>query len=173
MMILTIIKAIAHAVMSPAFQSLYPKWTLFENQHKLDNSFLLENVTIYYNATGCVPVKLYLAPGSYGLEVVGAAGGDTTHSHGGYGGRSYGELTISEPTYIFVNTGQKGENTRTLSGNACNGGGSAIGDPTYDHGAGGGSTDIRIGDNDLLHRVIVAGGGGGAGHEVWRLMAEV
>lgn len=113
----------------------------------------------------CAATALLLGPGSYGLEVVGAAGGDSA-ARGGLGGRSYGVLTLMETTEVFVHVGEKGltaSEPSTLTRKACNGGGSGnrwTGSPV---GSGGGSTDIRIGKDDVLYRVIVAGGGGGAG----------
>ena len=59
-------------------------------------------------------------------------------------------------TYICV--GEKGEYTEENT--SFGGGGQGEFDSTYDSGQGGGASDIRINENSLYTRVIVAGGGG-------------
>lgn len=90
------------------------------------------------------------------FEVYGAAGG-----RGGAGGVVTGTLTqIPETLYVYV--GGAGSMGNGVQG-GYNGGGAAGGDSDTE-GAGGGASDIRIG-NSLESRIIVAGGGGGGGGE--------
>lgn len=95
-------------------------------------------------------------------------------SSGGYGGYSTGILKLNEPTtlYLYVG-GVGGHSNSTTKGTAVpggwNGGGSSY--VRYYHsyyssgGGGGGATDIRVGQDNLYARVIVAGGGGGSAGE--------
>lgn len=100
-------------------------------------------------------VTLY--PGLYKLEVWGAEGGyRSSASYAGKGGYSVGTLSLTETTQVFVRAGGSGNTGGTSGG--FNGGGRRS---TYN--GGGGASDIRIGVDDLDHRVIVAGGGGSDG----------
>lgn len=106
--------------------------------------------------TGSVK-SLMLAPGRYKFEAWGAEGGYRSGAnYAGKGGYSAGTLSLSETTQVFVRAGGSG-NTGGAAG-GFNGGGkrSAL-------NGGGGASDIRIGVDDLNHRVIVAGGGGSDG----------
>ena len=118
--------------------------------------------------TGNVQAGTFPA-GTYKLEVWGAQGGNYSSSYGGAGGYSVGTLTITEDTdfYIYVG-GQPATNITigTAFSGGYNGGGAGYnrtynGTGTYGQGGGGG-TDIRIGQDSLYARVIVAGGGGGS-----------
>ena len=119
---------------------------------------------------------IYLPKGEYFLQVWGAEGGyDTRYTkpeEGGKGGYSYGYLNLSSDEQIFVYVGGAGYHTdsderkyRALVG-GFNGGGNVDDMSTYDdynsnhYGGGGGGTDIRINEDSLFSRVIVAGGGG-------------
>lgn len=109
-----------------------------------------------FDYTGA-PVSQVLPPGRFKLEVWGAQGGyRSSSSYGGLGGFSTGELTLSEETTVIVRVGGSGNTGGTAGG--FNGGGSRS---TYN--GGGGASDIRIGTDELLARVIVAGGGGSDG----------
>lgn len=101
--------------------------------------------------------------GYYLLEVWGAQGGsyNSEYAQGGMGGYSKGYIYLNAGDTLFVHTGGAGNygtSLNSLTGGGSNGGGNA----GYRGGAGGGATDIRIGADTLLNRVIVAGGGGGA-----------
>lgn len=101
--------------------------------------------------------------GYYLLEVWGAQGGsyNNEYAQGGMGGYSKGYIYLNAGDTLFVHTGGAGSygtSLNSLTGGGSNGGGNA----GYRGGAGGGATDIRIGADTLLNRVIVAGGGGGA-----------
>ena len=123
------------------------------------------NVQKRIEFSSCKTNKFILKAGVYDFEVVGASGGNTSLSIGGFGGRSFGILKINESIPIFVHIGEKGTTAResnSITEESCNGGGLAR-NTDCDAGSGGGSTDIRIGQDDVIYRVIVAGGGGGAG----------
>lgn len=109
-----------------------------------------------------------LSRGLYKLEVWGAEGGETSEYSvkPGRGGYSCGTLKLIKETMLYVYVGGKGNG----SSGGWNGGGSA-----QSPGAGGGgSTDISLygevgsqnwnNKNHLYSRIIVAGAGGGAGH---------
>lgn len=119
-------------------------------------------------------IQLILPKGKYMIECYGASGGNTGYSttniaaynhSNGKGGYSHGTVTLSGKTKVYLYVGGKGEdgnatNTETSKG-GFNGGGNG---GSYYAGAGGGATDVRIGTDDLSHRLIIAGGGGGAAY---------
>ena len=109
-----------------------------------------------------------LPKGIYKLEVWGAQGGSFNTTYvGGKGGYSYGTLTLKDKeTMLYCYAGGKGTDGTTSGtfAGGFNGGGTAYtSSATYDMSAGGGGSDIRIASTSLYARVIVAGGGGGAG----------
>lgn len=114
---------------------------------------------IEYELTESGVTELTLNAGVYKLEVWGAQGGyQNDSSKGGKGGYSYGTLTLTEPTKIYVYVGGSGNSGGSAGG--FNGGGKR---DTYP--GGGGASDVRIGTDSLYSRVIVAGGGGSEGDE--------
>ena len=121
-----------------------------------------------FSATGAVQ-NVTLNPGTYKLEVWGAQGGSYSDTYaGGKGGYSYGTLTLTDETNLFVYVGKQGTGTGTsttglVSGGFNGGGNGYSSSTTYLSSAGGGASDIRIREDSLYSRVIVAGGGGGAG----------
>lgn len=111
------------------------------------------------------------------MECWGAQGGNrsqdsasATVTGSGLGGYSIGILTLTQLTtcYIYVG-GQGGMSSST--GNVkveggFNGGGFASHESTGEPGnGGGGATDVRIAQDSLYARIIVAGGGGGSGED--------
>lgn len=101
--------------------------------------------------------NIELPPGKYKLEVWGAQGGYRSSSaYGGLGGYSVGALDLTEPATVYLYSGGAGNTGKTSGG--FNGGGTRS---TYN--GGGGGSDIRIGQDSLYARVIVAGGGGSDG----------
>ncbi len=122
-----------------------------------------------YKYTGGVQ-SVTLPVGTYRLEVWGAEGGTAINNHGGYGGYSVGTLTLTdESTVLYIQVGgypaSVGDDRVVVPG-GYNGGGNGYNryyndTATYGQGGGGG-TDIRIGQDSLYARVIVAGGGGGS-----------
>ena len=147
------------------------------NSNEIISQALTTNYIIYcFNSTGNVQSAEF-APGDYKLEVWGAQGGATYYCdknvQGGNGGYSVGTIHLKKSTRLYINVGGQGGKSITegQSGGGYNGGGAG-----YYHnnsgnvnnayvGGGGGSTDIRINENSLYSRVIVAGGGGAAGYE--------
>ena len=91
--------------------------------------------------------------GTYKLEVWGAEGGyRSSAAYGGNGGYSSGDIFLENTDKLIVYVGSSG------NANGFNGGGaSAL------SRKGGGATDIRVNDDSLYSRVIVAGGGGADG----------
>ena len=129
-----------------------------------------------FDYTGAVQ-SITLPKGIYTLECWGAQGGNrsqdsasATVTGSGLGGYSIGTLTLTQLTtcYIYVG-GQGGMSSST--GNVkveggFNGGGFASHESTGEPGnGGGGATDVRIAQDSLYARVIVAGGGGGSGED--------
>ena len=129
-----------------------------------------------FDYTGTVQ-SITLPKGTYKLECWGAQGGNrsqdsasATVTGSGLGGYSIGTLTLTQLTtcYIYVG-GQGGMSSST--GNVkveggFNGGGFASHESTGEPGnGGGGATDVRIAQDSLYARVIVAGGGGGSGED--------
>lgn len=93
---------------------------------------------------------------------------------GGTGGYSTGIISLSAPTVIYLYTGGQGnyssnsEKGKVVSGGFNGGGSSRIRWNTSAYtsgGGGGGASDVRIGQDSLYARVIVAGGGGGGAGE--------
>lgn len=124
-----------------------------------------------FDYTGAVQ-SITLPKGTYKLECWGAQGGNCYWSNverpGSLGGYSSGILKITSKTNLFCYVGGAGERRTIVSmgGGGFNGGGHAY-SYAYSNpsGAGGGGSDIRIGTDSLYSRVIVAGGGGGAGYD--------
>lgn len=122
-----------------------------------------------FDYTGSVQTAT-LTPGRYKLECWGAEGGNGTDSPNtnGKGGYSVGVLTLSQTLNIFIYAGGAGIATPSASGWTITNGGFNGGGWTRSYnksvGSGGGGSDIRIGQDSLYSRVIVAGGGGGSGN---------
>lgn len=109
--------------------------------------------------------SITLPKGTYKLECWGAQGGSySTSYYGGKGGYSVGTLNLSSDKIIYLyssgagNANTSSTNTTTYLEGGFNGGGKGI------RASGGGASDIRIGQNSLYARVIVAGGGGGCAY---------
>jgi hypothetical protein len=107
------------------------------------------------------------------LEVWGANGGGSSSSSygtylGGIGGYSVAEMNVSEGQTLNIYVGGVGQSGTASSGTpqgGWNGGGNGGYGSSYSYGgAGGGATDIRLGGSALANRILVAGGGGGAGY---------
>lgn len=141
-----------------------------------DSNNIKTDDILNFNYTGAVQ-SITLPKGIYTLECWGAQGGNrsqdsasATVTGSGLGGYSIGTLTLTQLTtcYIYVG-GQGGMSSST--GNVkveggFNGGGFASHESTGEPGnGGGGATDVRIAQDSLYARVIVAGGGGGSGED--------
>ena len=128
----------------------------------------MKTTTVDYSYTGAVQTAT-LKTGTHKLEVWGAQGGGSSSHPGGMGGYSYGTLTLTKDTNVYVYVGGQGTNDdgsfsskATLAG-GFNGGGSGVAwsGTSHNGGGGGGASDIRLVEDNLYSRVIVAGGGGG------------
>lgn len=111
-----------------------------------------------FNYTGAV--QTYTVPAgvtSIQVEAWGAQGGDNFSSTGGLGGYISGDLTVTPGQVLDIYVGgQNGYN----GGGA---GGSGSGSIGYNGMNGGGASDVRTSGGGLADRLVVAGGGGGAG----------
>ena len=122
----------------------------------LDTSKLAAGDVINVAYTGAAQ-SATLPAGKYTLTCLGAQGGYRSSStYGGLGGKAVGTLTLTNATKIYAYVGGSGNTGKTNGG--FNGGGRR-----NKYNGGGGATDIRIGQDSLYARVIVAGGGGSDG----------
>ncbi|MEI6761113.1 MAG: glycine-rich protein [Betaproteobacteria bacterium] len=116
--------------------------------------------TVTFNYTGAL--QTFVVPGGVTSISVDASGaqGFGSSTPGALGGRVQAVLPVTPGQTLNIYVGG--------AGTACNAGGyngGANATCTYTQsGTGGGATDIRIGGTALSNRVIVAGGGGGAGY---------
>lgn len=119
-----------------------------------------------FNYTGEAQ-SVVLKPGVYKLECWGAQGGSINSTYyGGKGGYSVGLITIMADTTIYVRVGGQGGGgtaTGAKTGGFNGGGAGYTSSSTYVECGGGGASDVRIDRDSIYARVIVAGGGGGAG----------
>ena len=128
------------------------------------------NYTTNFAYTGECTTYIAKSDGYYNLEVWGAQGGNYNTAYvGGLGGYSKGIVHLEKGTTLYVCVGgqpQTVTTSKTAVPGGFNGGGNGFNreySGTYTYGqAGGGATDIRIGENSLYARVIVAGGGSGS-----------
>ena len=139
------------------------------------NGIIVERKVVYsiideyvFDYTGNVQ-EVTLPAGKWKFEVWGAQGGTYQSYYGGAGGYSVGTITLTESKKLYVYVGGQPEtnsNSETVTLGGYNGGGNGTNrnwNGTYTYGqGGGGATDIRIGEDSLYARVIVAGGGGGS-----------
>ena len=128
------------------------------------------NYTTNFSYTGSCTTYIAKSAGYYNLEVWGAQGGNYNKTYvGGLGGYSKGIVHLEKGTTLYVCVGGQPQTVttkKTAVPGGFNGGGNGFNrdySSTYTYGqAGGGATDIRIGQNSLYARVIVAGGGSGS-----------
>lgn len=106
----------------------------------------------------------------YEIIAVGANGGNTLFNKGGEGSIIRAKCVIEKGTVLFLNSSTAGTSTKDkeeIALGGINGGGNGTNgtdtDLYYQIASGGGSTDIRINNNELTSRILVAAGGGGAG----------
>ena len=132
------------------------------------------NYTTNFEYTGECTTYIAKSNGYYNLEVWGAQGGNYNTTYvGGLGGYSKGIVHLTKGTTLYVCVGGQPQTVTTASvavPGGFNGGGNGFNraySGTYTYGqAGGGATDIRIGQNSLYARVIVAGGGSGSNNRI-------
>lgn len=114
-----------------------------------------------------------ISPGFYLVELWGAEGGrglwnSAFKVFGGKGAYVSATLLFTKRTHVFLNVGTRGGNAVSSPNTAAiggwNGGGYGGRDLNDDDasGAGGGATDLRVGDNALESRIMVAAGGSGS-----------
>lgn len=132
------------------------------------NFNVVVNKEFAYNGTtgsnGSVQTFTVAKAGTYKLQVWGAQGGYRSQAtKGGKGGYSEGtvSLKVGDKLYIYVG-GAGGSGTSGCGSTICAGGFNG-GGYRYKYYGGGGATDIRINNDSLYARVIVAGGGGSDG----------
>ena len=119
-----------------------------------------------FDYTGAVQ-SVTLPKGVYKLECWGAQGGNGYSSDSSisrtssFGGYSTGIINLNKPTTIYVYVGGAGTKYSTNASGGFNGGGACYSSNGRYMNSGGGGTDIRVKDDSLYARVIVAGGGGG------------
>ena len=134
----------------------------FQQIYGYEEDKIIENVI--FNKGICKSIEL--PKGVYKLECWGAQGGKDLSYYGGYGGYSYGTITLNNPiTTLFLYPGgcpeKSAQGTILISG-GFNGGGLGGKASSTQSGSGGGGTDIRINTDSLYARVIAAGGGAGS-----------
>lgn len=124
------------------------------NVEKISRSEYAEDMCTYkegdiweFNYTGAEQEFKVPCDGVYSVELYGAQGGDNGSYIGGNGGRVTASLLFDNSQQIYINIGGKGT--------TFNGGGEG-------NTKGGGATDIRVEENIISNRVLVAGGGGAA-----------
>lgn len=116
------------------------------------------------------PYHIFLAPGSYLVELWGADGASNYQFKGGKGGYVQLYLDIYTTTEYYITVGGSTISSNvTMTYGGCNGGGNSYpGDSTgradlkFPSGGGGGSTSISTGLTNES-RIAVAAGGGGVG----------
>ena len=152
----------------------------------IKNGLSMKNVTLYpvwsdnvipFPYTGSSSIYTIHRTGSYKLEVWGAQGGSGDNNNGkvkegGKGGYSRGVIYLSKETVLYIypgGQGNKGRDSDTVPHQGgFNGGGASYGS-NGGRGSGGGASDIRVGNDSLYARVIVAGGGSGG----WTYSGEI
>lgn len=97
------------------------------------------------------------------FRVIGASGGTSYGTRGGYGESITGTLSVTSGETLSLYVGQQGSGHSGGSNAAAfNGGGAGF---NFAAG-GGGASDIRQGGSALSNRVVVSGGGGGGANDV-------
>ena len=169
----------------------------FEEKGKVENKLVTgvyssckyeDGTTWNFDYTGSEQTFTVPCDGEYKLETWGAQGGSsfsylptyTQTAIGTNGAMAILEDSMKNQQKLYVNVGGSGENaTQSAPGNGgYNGGGyggtfKGISTGYVNCGGGGGSTDIRILQSDLTSRLIVAGGGAGAGGNAYQTLADV
>ena len=136
-----------------------------------------KNLGWVYSYKGAVETFTASETGTYKLEVWGAEGLGNPQSYnnskGGLGGYSYGNISLSSGTPLYVCVGQRPQESSNGGDNpgGFNGGGTSVRHSGYVGGGGGGATHIaQISKLGVLvnyssrpdYVLIVAGGGGGS-----------
>ena len=123
-----------------------------------------DNQAFNFEYTGNVQTFTAQCDGKYKLEVWGAEGGYRSNtSYSGKGGYATGVVTLDKNKVLYVYSGGSGNSVNSTDSTGYYPGGFNGGGYRYGYKGGGGASDIRIGEDSLLARVIVAGGGGSDG----------
>lgn len=142
--------------------TLYDKYNNLIDQ-KVRTVSVIESRTAY-SYTGAKETLTISVPGRYLVQLWGASGGgsDSMSGKGGYT-EGYFDFSVGDQLYIYV--GGKGSlsTSGTSAQGGFNGGGNSGTSTSNFAGSGGGATDIRLNADNLANRILVAGGGGGAG----------
>lgn len=154
------------------YNTLYYSATTSDLNGPFDPKDVKTGSILNFDYTGAVQ-SVTLPKGKYTLECWGAQGGGLQNNsgldtaNGGLGGYSIGTLNLTQLTSLYIYVGGMGKSVDSgLAEGGFNGGGCAYGSGTNEPGnGGGGATDIRLNQDSLYSRVIVAGGGGGAGED--------
>lgn len=109
-----------------------------------------------------------LKPGKYKFECWGAEGGyRSSNTYSGKGAYVVGEVTLSEEKPIFIYSGGSGNSVESAVSSIYPGGFNG-GGYRYAYKGGGGASDIRIGEDSLYARILVAGGGASCGSSSYK-----
>lgn len=108
--------------------------------------------------------NIILPAGTYEFTCLGAQGGYRSNSsYGGKGASVTGRIILKENTSFFLYVGGAGNSNSTVNEkNFCLGGFNG-GGARYQYPGGGGASDIRLREDSLYARLMVAGGGGSDG----------
>lgn len=148
------------------------RYDIFDSEVILGEDNYIDESVFNFAFTNEVQQFVTRRKGYYKLEVWGAQGGIggiNTNVVAGKGAYAKGVLYLDENVNLYVYVGGQGVGqTGDLNSNNINTGGFNGGGMNYNGGgqasSGGGASDIRINNDSLYARVIVAGGGGGNGY---------
>ena len=150
---------------------MIPFWSCTSNCKSIKGNSSFINLSYpCLNNTHCSPVIITLQEGIYQFDLYGASGGGQgiPNRLPGLGGHTRAIKVFGKRTRLMAYLGGQGTTTNesTAKGGWNGGGDGFLGSRTTElYGSGGGSTDIRL-TTALKDRILVAGGGGGAGNDV-------
>lgn len=137
--------------------SFFLKIFLFAITSGLLHPSLKAQVVQTYSYTGTnQPFTIPVCVSTVTLEAWGAQGGANWVNNDNFGGYASAVFTVSAGQILNIYVGS--QPTGTLGGYNGGGTGESLGQ------GGGGATDVRLGGITLMDRILVAGGGGGAGY---------
>eukprot|EP01042_Synura_sphagnicola_P036295 gene36295-biopygen908 len=125
------------------------------------NPMIVDNAQATYSFYYTGSYQTFTVPAgitSATVSAYGAQGASTSHSSGGLGGYIVTTVSVTPNADLYIYVGGAGGGYTGGYNGGGNGGGSFA-------GGGGGATDIRTGFANLNSRIVVAGGGGGAGYD--------
>lgn len=142
-----------------------------------------------FSYTGSMQSYRLPLDGDYKIQVYGAQGGRYEMQFGGFGGNLSGYAKLEKGTMLYINVGGGGQGSNhEYAAGGYNGGGDSIKEyirtyynessgeweDKYDCCAGGGgASDVRVHSPNIESRIMVAGGGGGAGpHNGWNCRVD-